>query len=110
MSCDRCQEACPRNSRSKKTGKHIPRFDHRYRESPALIPLLHLDETEFSYNFKYCDIIDNSFSSFRRNIITALGNLMDPVAVEELEEIYYDDPVVSETRDWDLGRIESRKS
>jgi epoxyqueuosine reductase len=110
VSCDKCQEACPYNRRSKISRKCIPRFDPRYRESPALIPLLHMCEEEFIRYYRDCDIIDNSLTSFRRNVITALGNLMDPVALEELERISDDDPVVSETRDWALERINSKRS
>ena len=108
VSCDKCQEACPYNKRSKTTKKQIPRHNPVYRESPALIPLLHLSEDEFIHHYGDCDIIDKNFSSFRRNIITALGNLMDQSALKELEKIRDDDPAVSETRDWALERIKSR--
>ena len=110
VSCDRCQEACPYNRRAKTVQKHIPRFDPMYRESPALIPLLHISEDEFRHHYGDCGIIDNSASSFRRNVIMALGNLMDPVALEELEQISDDNPVVSETRDWAIERIISNQS
>jgi epoxyqueuosine reductase len=110
VSCDRCQEVCPYNKKSKATKKNIPKFDPVYRESPALIPLLRLSESEFINHYKDCDLIDNSFSSFRRNIITALGNLMDPVSLKALKDIKDDEFVVRETRDWALEKIKSKRS
>jgi len=59
VSCDRCQEVCPYNRRSKTVQKRIPRLDPMYRESPALIPLLHLNEKEFIRHYGDCDLIDN---------------------------------------------------
>ena len=105
ISCDRCQEACPYNRRPRVTDKQIPKFDPRYRESPALLPLLHLSESEFIKNYSDCDIMDNNLKSFKRNVIIALGNLMDPVALKQLDKINEDDPVINETRDWAIDRI-----
>jgi epoxyqueuosine reductase len=110
VSCDRCQEACPYNRKSKATRKAIPELDPRYRVSPALIPLLRTREEEFARHYADCDLIDNSPVSFRRNVVTALGNLGDPVALTELEGLEADDPVVSETCEWAIERIRSRRA
>ncbi len=85
ISCDRCQETCPKNRLVKDQGKRIPEFNPEFRHSPALLPLLDISEEDFRINYLDCDFIDPRKEYLQRNIIVALGNIGDPIAIPALK-------------------------
>ena len=87
VSCDLCQEVCPYNKHVKPVKKEISPFSSEFSHSPALIPLLDISEAEFRRNFLEHDFIDPRSDYLKRNVIVALGNVGDPVAVPVLENI-----------------------
>jgi epoxyqueuosine reductase len=131
--CDICQEVCPVNiiamERLKRAG-HLgtrgeqkegtggmpfasdrQRLEFRPRSltgsSPALIPLLKLDEEQFRERFRHSPIKRAKRRGLLRNVCVALGNLGDPVAVPALIETLRaePEPLVRGHAAWALGRI-----
>jgi epoxyqueuosine reductase len=118
--CDICQEVCPVNQiaveRLKRagrfdTGSARPRLEFQPRpetgSSPALIPLLRLDEEQFRQRFRHSPIKRTKRRGLLRNVCVALGNLGDPVAVPALIETLSTEPepLVRGHAAWALGRI-----
>ncbi len=135
--CDICQEVCPVNliavERLKRAGrfgasappgtaqpetitgpasaKDSPRLDFQPRaevgSSPALIPLLKLDEEQFRERFRHSPIKRARRRGLLRNVCVALGNLGDPVAVPALIETLCaePEPLVRGHAAWALGRL-----
>ncbi len=75
--------------------------------SPALIPLLKLDEEQFRERFRHSPIKRAKRRGFLRNVCVALGNLGDPAAVPALIETLRaeQEPLVRGHAAWALGRI-----
>ena len=110
VSCDRCQEVCPYNKPVKDQGKRIPEFNREFRHSPALMPLLDISEEDFRSNYLDCDFIDPRREYLQRNVIIALGNVGDPVAVPVLKRFLKGaEPLLKEHVTWALNRLEQRK-
>ena len=118
--CDVCQEVCPVNhvaeARLRKAGELGPsargkrlEFQPRAPEasSPALIPLLDLDEEGFRERFRHSPIKRAKRRGLLRNVCVALGNLGDPAAVPALGRALREDvePLVRGHAAWALGRI-----
>ncbi len=131
--CDICQEVCPVNliaiERLKRAGRfgaskaqpeqatgtalasEKPGSPFQPRQpdssSPALIPLLKLDEDEFRERFRHSPIKRAKRRGLLRNVCVALGNLGDPAAVPALAETLRDEPeaLVRGHAAWALGRI-----
>jgi epoxyqueuosine reductase len=131
--CDICQEVCPVNliavERLKRAGRFASGLEQKSdaggtalassREraefqprsqigsSPALIPLLKMDEEEFRQRFRHSAIKRAKRRGLLRNVCVALGNLGDPVAVPALIETLRAEPesLVRGHAAWALGRI-----
>ncbi len=120
--CDICQEVCPVNliavERLRRAGRfgtalasteHGSPFQPRAAtgSSPALIPLLKLDEAQFRERFRHSPIKRAKRRGLLRNVCVALGNLGDPAAVPALIETLRAEPeaLVRGHAAWALGRI-----
>jgi epoxyqueuosine reductase len=115
--CDICQQVCPVNrvmeARLRKTGRlggsgERLEFqpDAAVGSSPALIPLLALDEEGFRERFRYSPVKRAKRRGLLRNVCVALGNIGDPVAVPALIGALHDaEPLVRSHAAWALGRI-----
>jgi epoxyqueuosine reductase len=104
--CDDCQEVCPWNRFATPTAN--PDFAERpEQQTPALIPLLSMDEREFRSRFEGTAVLRAKRAGFLRNVAVALGNLRDPRAVPALCRALGEDPdpVVRGHAAWALGRI-----
>jgi epoxyqueuosine reductase len=110
VSCDRCQEVCPTNKSVKEQGKRIPDLNQEFRHSPALLPLLNISEEDFKSNYLDCDFIDPRKEDLQRNVIIALGNVGDPIAVPALKRLQKDpNPLLREHATWAVDTIQQRK-
>ena len=120
--CDICQEVCPVNlvveRRLRARGELGPgsagetrraHFTPRQQigPSPALIPLLALDEDGFRERFRRSPIKRAKRRGLVRNVCVALGNLRDPVAIPALTQSLRHDPepLVRGHAAWALGCI-----
>jgi epoxyqueuosine reductase len=118
--CDICQEVCPVNriavqrlTRAGRFGAESsrPRLEFQPRgevgSSPALIPLLKLDEEQFRQRFRHSPIKRAKRRGLLRNVCVALGNLGDPLAVPALIETLCTEkePLVRGHAAWALGRL-----
>lgn len=110
ISCDRCQEVCPINKSVKNQRKNIVQFNREFRHSPALIPLLNISEANFRRNYLDCDFISPRKEYFQRNVIIALGNVGDPVAIPVLKGFQKGaKPLLEEHATWALDRLQQRE-
>jgi epoxyqueuosine reductase len=115
--CDVCQEVCPVNQRVEARLRQTERLggageplEFRPRavtgSSPALIPLLALDDEAFRERFRHSPIKRAKRRGLLRNVCVALGNLGDPVAVPALVGALGDhEPLVRGHAAWALGRL-----
>ena len=119
--CDICQEVCPVNhvaetrlTRAGELGVSVARgrrleFQPRTAESssPALIPLLAMDEEGFRERFRHSPVKRTKRRGLLRNVCVALGNLGDPAAVPALVRTLASEPepLVRGHAAWALGRI-----
>ena len=115
--CDICQEVCPVNQRveerlrrERRWPEGHGRLEFRPRAhvgtSPALIPLLKLDEEGFRRMFAHSPIRRAKRRGLLRNVCIALGNIGDPVAIPALRDALYDpEQLVRGHAAWALGRI-----
>ncbi len=80
--------------------------------SPALIPLLALDEDGFRERFRHSPIKRAKRRGLLRNVCVALGNLADPVAIPPLCAALADEtePLVRGHAAWALGRLGGAQS
>jgi epoxyqueuosine reductase len=110
ISCDRCQEVCPHNRLVNDHGKDIPQLNREFRHSPALIPLLSISEENFRNNYLDCDFISPRKEYLQRNVIVALGNIGDPVAIPALKRFQKGArPLLEEHATWALDRLRQRE-
>jgi len=114
--CDICQEVCPVNLIAVERLKRAGRFEAErgpfqpraeIGSSPALIPLLKLDEEQFRQRFRHSPIKRAKRRRLLRNVCVALGNLGDAVAVPALIETLRTEaePLVRGHAAWALGRL-----
>jgi epoxyqueuosine reductase len=115
--CDICQQVCPVNLRVEQRlrptgqlGGTGERLEFRPRavtgSSPALLPLLALDEEGFRERFRHSPIKRAKRRGLLRNVCVALGNLGDPVAIPALSGALHDhEPLVRGHAAWALGQI-----
>jgi epoxyqueuosine reductase len=115
--CDICQQVCPVNqvveTRLRKIGRlggPGERLEFQPRaavgSSPALLPLLALDEEGFRERFRHSPVKRAKRRGLLRNVCVALGNIGDPVAVPALIGALHDaEPLVRGHAAWALGRI-----
>jgi epoxyqueuosine reductase len=115
--CDICQQVCPVNTvverrlrASGRLGVRGERLEFQPRtpeaSSPALIPLLALDEEGFRERFRHSPVKRAKRRGLLRNVCVALGNIGDPAAVPALIRALDDaEPLVRGHAAWALGRI-----
>jgi epoxyqueuosine reductase len=115
--CDICQQVCPVNMVADRRlrargelGVKGMRLEFQPRapdaSSPALIPLLELDDEGFRERFRHSPIKRAKRRGLLRNVCVALGNIGDPVAVPALIRALDDaEPLVRGHAAWALGRI-----
>ncbi|HET9980447.1 MAG TPA: HEAT repeat domain-containing protein, partial [Ktedonobacterales bacterium] len=115
--CDICQQVCPVNliavKRLRQRGQFgVPgeRAMFQPREvtgsSPALIPLLRLDDEGFRDRFRHSPVKRAKRRGLLRNVCVALGNIGDPAAIPALADALHDaEPLVRGHAAWALGRI-----
>ncbi len=120
--CDICQEVCPVNFVAEKRLRVVGRLGgpgeplmFRPRavvgSSPALIPLLKLDEEGFRERFRRSPIKRAKRRGLLRNVCIALGNIGDPVAIPALVEALADaEPLVRGHAAWALGRLNAERA
>lgn len=108
--CDICQEVCPVN-RTVALGTE-PAFQQRHDfGAPALLPLLELNDDEFSTRFRNSAIKRAKRVGLQRNVCVALGNIGDPVSGPALtRSLSAPDPVIREHAAWALGRLGSQQT
>ena len=107
--CDDCQEVCPWNRFA------VPSADPDFAErpdqqTPALIPLLDLDEAAFRQRYRGTSLLRAGRNRFVRNVAVALGNAGDSQALPALTRAARSDPDpdVREHAAWGLQRIRER--
>lgn len=106
VSCDRCQEVCSYNKLVRPVNKAIVRFNPEFRYSPILIKLLNLSEEEYRKYFFDCDFINPRREYLQRNVIVALGNAGDPIAIPALKKFLKDGTLLLRRHAaWALGMI-----
>jgi epoxyqueuosine reductase len=113
--CDICQEVCPVNHVAERRLRVAGRlggpgeplmFRPRAAASPALIPLLKLDEEGFRERFRHSPIKRAKRRGLLRNVCVALGNIGDPAAIPALIEALSDaEPLVRGHAAWALGSL-----
>jgi epoxyqueuosine reductase len=120
--CDICQEVCPVNLVAEKRLRAVGRLGERgeplmFRprsegeSSPALIPLLKLDEEGFRQRFRHSPIKRAKRRGLLRNVCVALGNIGDPAAISALVEALTDaEPLVRGHAAWALGRLNAQEA
>ena len=103
--CDICQDVCPVNRKAQ--GSLESAFQQRHDfAAPALIPLLKLDQAEFSERFRRSPIKRAKRIGLQRNVCVALGNIGDPIAIPALAKtLNHDSSLVRQHAAWALGRI-----
>jgi epoxyqueuosine reductase len=115
--CDICQQVCPVNlvveRRLRQRGQlgqpgERPMFQRRPEigSSPALIPLLSLDDNTFRERFRHSPVKRAKRRGLLRNVCVALGNIGDPVAIPALCGALHDaESLVRGHAAWALGCI-----
>lgn len=103
--CDICQNVCPVNRKAAPSTE--PAFRKRRDfDTPALLPLLGLDDEGFRERFRGSPVKRAKRSGLQRNVCVALGNIGDPAAVPALANaLRSGEPLVREHAAWALGRI-----
>ena len=103
--CDICQEVCPWNSKAVPTDE--PAFHPREGNlTPQLLSLIGMTQQEFSRRFKGSPIKRTKRRGFLRNVLVAIGNWGNPIAVPALKYALTDDePLIRSHTAWALGKI-----
>ena len=105
--CDICQDVCPVNRKALPSREQDFRKRHDF-DAPELIPLLALDDDDFSERFTGSPIRRARRAGLQRNVCVALGNIGDVAAVPALKHALREsDVVVRSHAAWALGRIGS---
>ena len=103
--CDICQDVCPVNRKASESLEPAFRQRHDF-AAPALIPLLSLDDAEFSERFRRSPIKRAKRIGLQRNVCVALGNIGDGAAIPALADaLHSDSGIVRAHAAWALGRI-----
>lgn len=103
--CDICQDMCPVNRKAAESLEPAFRQRHDF-AAPALMPLLSLDDAEFSERFRRSPIKRAKRIGLQRNVCVALGNIGDGAAIPALADaLHSDSAIVRAHAAWALGRI-----
>lgn len=104
--CDCCQESCPFNKESKTS--RFPEYAFQlFPANPLLLPLLRMTRREYDLTIGLTSAGWRGKTTMQRNVIIALGNIQDSIAVKPLTGILENDPrpVMRLHAAWALGRI-----
>ena len=108
--CDICQDVCPWNARAARRGPVTidPALEPRAQLiNPPLAALAAMSEEEFGRVFFGSPVKRAKYSGFRRNVAIAIGNSGEADLACHLEAWVKDaDPVLAETAQWALRRLE----
>ncbi len=106
--CDICQEVCPVNRKVRQANQANFEGDGGLGPSPALLPLLELDDAGFSARFRHSPARRAKRAGLLRNVCVALGNHGDPVAIRPLGNRLLTDPspLIRQHAAWALGRFD----
>jgi epoxyqueuosine reductase len=105
--CDLCQEICPINRTVACADQSLFESEGGIGPSPALLPLLQLDDAGFRARFRHSPIKRAGRNGLVRNACVALGNARDPVAIGPLAATLVADldAMVRIHAAWALGRF-----
>jgi len=105
--CDVCQSVCPVNRAAKPGDLARLVGGGGIGPSPALLPILRIDERGFRERFRYSAVRRVKRAGLARNVCVALGNCGDPAAIGPLSATLVGDPepLVREHAAWALGRF-----
>jgi epoxyqueuosine reductase len=107
--CDDCLAVCPWN-RFGQEGALMKAHTRPDLETPDLVELLKLDETEFKRKFQGTPMSRTKRRGLLRNVCVALGNVGDETALPELEQAARDpEPLIAEHARWAVEQIKLRK-
>ena len=109
--CDRCQEACPHNQSRESSAISELAFSY-FSANPLLIPLLELTRKEFEMTIGLTSAGWRGKTNLQRNVIIALGNIGDQIAIKPLARLLENDPrpLIRLHAAWALGQIGGRKA
>jgi epoxyqueuosine reductase len=111
LSCDLCQEVCPRNKFVQAAPERSPDRYGTLTRSPDLRALLKMSEDECRQFFPLPQGSDPDPFVLRRNAIIALGNSGDPSAELALSEGLHDpDSRLRGYSAWALGQLQARSA
>lgn len=110
--CDVCQTVCPVNRGADPARALALVESGGIGPSPALLPLLRLDDAEFRHRFRASPVRRAKRAGLVRNVCVALGNAGDPAAAGPLAATLVADPapLVRGHAAWALGRLRERAS
>jgi epoxyqueuosine reductase len=103
--CDICQDVCPVNRKADQGQE--PAFEKKHDfDAPSLLPLLDLDDEEFSKRFRGSPIKRAKRTGLQRNVCVALGNIGDVVALPRLSTTLVSaEKLIRLHAAWAIGRI-----
>jgi epoxyqueuosine reductase len=109
--CDHCQEVCPLNNQIKSSPLSELSFE-LFPAEPLLLPLLNITHREFDLTVKLTSAGWRGKTTLQRNVIIALGNSKDQIAVRPLARILENDsrPLIRLHASWSLGQLGGRQA
>ncbi len=106
--CDDCLAVCPWN-RFAREGSMMQAHRRVDMETPELLDLLALDDTQFKQRFRGTPIERTKRRGLLRNVCVALGNTAGPEALSALQKATQDkESLVAEHAAWAIEQIHSR--
>jgi epoxyqueuosine reductase len=85
--CDDCLEACPKNKKIVPTLRQVKPIRLKYGNSPSLISLLKVSETEFQEEFYDLDWAEPKLKYILRDTAVASGNSEDKSVIREVNKL-----------------------
>lgn len=109
--CDLCQQVCPLNNEISPSPLQEFSFE-LFPAEPLLLPLLNITRREFDLTVKLTSAGWRGKTTLQRNVIIALGNSKDQIAVRPLARILENDsrPVIRLHSAWSLGQLGGRQA
>jgi epoxyqueuosine reductase len=132
LGCDICQDVCPKNKNLAPKSDAESVLPEKIGVSPSLLVLLSMNEETFRSEVlggigeKFSqsssgfieEMVPNTFQKaggkimvYMRNVLLALGNIGDPVAVPYLAKaLMFPQPLIRQQAAWSLGKIRTSQS
>lgn len=109
--CDSCQECCPFNWEAEKPLPPEDAFQF-FPANPLLLPLLRMTRREYDLTVGLTSAGWRGRTTLQRNVIIALGNSQDSIALKPLARILENDPrpLIRLHAAWALGKIGGAKT